>query len=158
MHITPKRNKQIHMYSLCGHMYSFSGQILDRVRNNPYLGLKIANDLKWNTNIKLTVSKVSITLGMLRRNLKIIPRDIKSTAYISMVRSILEYGSIVWDPYLQRDIQCIEKVQRRAARFIISDYKTNSPGFMTQTLKDIGLPPVQERRLYNSISFFHNFT
>ena len=97
MHITPKRNKQIHMYSLCAHMYSFSGQILDRVRNNPYLGLKIANDLKWNTNIKLTVSKVSITLGMLRRNLKIIPRDIKSTAYISMVRSILEYGSIVWD-------------------------------------------------------------
>ena len=26
---------------------------------------------------------------------------------------------------------------------------------MTQTLKDIGLPPLQERRLFNRISFFH---
>ena len=72
-----------------------------------------------------------------------------------MVRSILEYGSIVWDPYLQRDVQRIEKVQRRAARFIVSDYKTQSQGFMTQTLKELGLPPLQQRRIYNRLAFFH---
>ena len=71
-----------------------------------------------------------------------------------MVRSILEYGSIVWDPYLQRDVQRIEKVQRRAARFIVSDYKTQSQGFMTQTLKELGLPPLQQKRIYNRLSFF----
>ena len=30
----------------------------------------------------------------------------------------LEYGSSIWDPYLQKDINCIGKIQRQAARFI----------------------------------------
>lgn len=92
---------------------------------------------------------------MLRRNLKFLPRAHKSTAYTTLVRSILEYGSIVWDPYTQQDKQCLEKIQRRAARFIIGNYKTKSEGFMTQTLKDIGLPPLHRRRLYNRLAFFH---
>ena len=75
-----------------------------------------------------------------------------------MVRSILEYGSIVWDPFLKQDIQCLERVQKRAARFIVSDYRTQSQGFMTRTLKDIGLPPLQQRRLYNRLSFFYKIT
>ena len=31
---------------------------------------------------------------------------------------MLEYGAVVWDPYQSRDIITVEKVQRRAARFI----------------------------------------
>ena len=93
MHISPKRHKSTHMYSLSGH-------ILDSVSDNPYLGLQISDDLKWSKHIKQTVSKASIALGMIRRNLKFLPKSLKSTAYISLVRSILEYGSIVRDPYI----------------------------------------------------------
>ena len=89
---------------------------------------------------------------MLRRNLRFLPKGHKCTAYISLVRSILEYGSIVWDPYIQQDIQYIERVQKRAARFIVNDYRTHTQGFMTRTLKDIGLPPLHERRLFNRLS------
>jgi hypothetical protein len=39
------------------------------------------------------------------------------------VRSLFDYLSTVWDPHLQQDIDRIENVQRRAARFIYSDYK-----------------------------------
>ena len=102
MHISPKRHKSTHMYSLSGH-------ILDSVSDNPYLGLQISDNLKWSKHIKQTVSKASIALGMLRRNLKFLPKSLKSTAYISLVRSILEYGSIVWDPYISQDIQSVEK-------------------------------------------------
>ena len=151
MHISPKRNKHTHMYSLGGH-------ILECVKDNPYLGLQISEDLKWNKHIRLTANKAAVALGMLRRNLKFLPKTYKSTAYISMVRSILEYGSIVWDPFLKQDIQCLERVQKRAARFIVSDYRTQSQGFMTRTLKDIGLPPLQQRRLYNRLSFFYKIT
>ena len=148
MHISPKRHKSTHMYSLSGH-------ILDSVSDNPYLGLQISDNLKWSKHIKQTVSKASIALGMLRRNLKFLPKSLKSTAYISLVRSILEYGSIVWDPYISQDIQSVEKIQRRAARFIVSDYRTCSEGFMTRTLQDIGLPSLQERRIFNRLSFFY---
>ena len=136
-------------------MYRLSGHVLESVHDNPYLGLQISDDLKWDKHVRQTANKAAIALGMLRRNLKFMSKNHKCTAYISMVRSILEYGSIVWDPYIKKDIQCLERIQKRAARFIASDYKSHSEGFMTRTLQDIGLPPLHERRLYNRISFFY---
>ena len=56
------------------------------------------------------------------------PEDCKRTAYIALVRSILEYGACVWDPYLKKDIDCLEKTQRRAVRFICGDYTSRNPG------------------------------
>jgi len=38
-----------------------------------------------------------------------------------MVMSTLEYGSSVWDLYLQKDIDNVERVNRRAARFVLGD-------------------------------------
>ena len=34
----------------------------------------------------------------------------------------MEYASAVWDPYYNSQIQQLEKVQRRAARWIYNDY------------------------------------
>ena len=34
----------------------------------------------------------------------------------SIVRPILEYGSTVWSPYLIKDIEALDKVQRRCTR------------------------------------------
>jgi hypothetical protein len=38
-------------------------------------------------------------------------KTLKETAYTSLVSSILDYSSTVWDPYLQKEI---ESIQRRA--------------------------------------------
>jgi len=45
-------------------------------------------------------------------------------AYLSLVRSAIEYGTTVWDPYLQQDINPLDRVQRAGARFITGDYKS----------------------------------
>ena len=42
------------------------------------------------------------------------------------MRPLLEYGSAVWDPYLQKDIQSIEMVQRCAVCWVKSYYRYNS--------------------------------
>ena len=68
-------------------------------------------------------------------------------AYIALVRSILEYGAVVWDPYQSRDIIAVEKVQRQAARFIKNDYKSRFEGRVTSMLEDLKLPILQQRRL-----------
>ena len=44
------------------------------------------------------------------------------TAYISLIKSTLKYMTVIWDPYLQKDIDKLEKVQCQAARFISGDY------------------------------------
>jgi hypothetical protein len=52
----------------------------------------------------------------------------------------------VWDPYLQQDINRLERIQRLAARFITGDYKSRDPGCIGRMLDLLKLPPLEERR------------
>ena len=63
------------------------------------------------------------------------------TAYIALVRSVLEYGATVCDPYLKQDINKLERIQRQAACFITKDYRSREPGCIENTLKKLQLPP-----------------
>ena len=71
----------------------------------------------WNGRPTLTKLLAKL-LGFLRRNLKACLPKLRETAYFSLVRSSLEYSSAVWDPFRQKDIDKLEKIQRAAARFV----------------------------------------
>ena len=45
--------------------------------------------------------------------------------YLTLVRSQLMYCTPIWRPYLQKDIQNIERIQRRATKFILNNYDSN---------------------------------
>jgi len=45
----------------------------------------------------------------------VVPRKIKNLA---LVYPHLEYAAAAWDPYTAKDIQKLERVQYRAARFV----------------------------------------
>ena len=38
-----------------------------------------------------------------------------------MVQPQMEYASVIWDPYYNSDRDKLESVQRRAARWVLSD-------------------------------------
>ena len=78
--------------------------------------------MAWNEHIRQITSKVNNVKNFLQHNIRACPVNVKATCYCSMIRSILEYASIVWSPYTQRNIQLIESVQRRSARFTLNDY------------------------------------
>ena len=104
----------------------------------------------YNGNKHLTnlTKNANSTLEFLRRNLKYCSEDCKRLAYISLVRSTLEYGAVVWDSYHSRDIIAVEKcLQKQAARLIKNDYKSRFEGCVTSMLEDIKLPTLQQRRL-----------
>ena len=67
--------------------YELNSYILKHVENNPYLGLIISKDLKWNAHIDQISKKASSTLGFIQRNLRKCKPQCKKTAYISLVRS-----------------------------------------------------------------------
>ena len=83
---------------------------LQQVPESPYLGLTIHETLKWQKHIENVCTKANSSLGFIRRNLRHCHRSLKETAYFSLVRSQLEYSCTIWDPYLQRDIDCLEKI------------------------------------------------
>jgi len=109
-----------------------------------YLGVNITADLSWSSQAASTAGKANSTLGFLRRNLKGCPAELKETAYISLVRSVLKYCATVWDPYLVKDRDELEKVQRRAGRFVKNNYQPKSS--VTEMLNDLGWLPLAERR------------
>ena len=71
-----------------------------------------------------------------------------------LVRPHLEYDSSAWDPHLQKHIQQIEMVQRRAARFIKSNY-SRDPGTVTTLLEQLELQPLSTRRKIAHITLLH---
>ena len=126
--------------------YKLDNCILQQVADNPYLGLQISNDLKWHTHICNISKKAATTLGFLQRNLRKCSQDCRKTAYISLIRSTLEYGATVWDSHYKTDIARLERLQHRAARFITQDYKSKDPGCVTSMLHRLELPSLEERR------------
>ena len=91
-------------------------------------------------------SKANRSLNFLRRNLSKCSSDtdIKENAYLTIVRPTLEYAACVWDPHQEYLIYDIEKIQRRAARWVLSDYSYYC--CVTDMLNRLKWPTLQERR------------
>ena len=141
-------------------MYQMCGQVLSQVDKAKYLGVTISEDLEWNSHITSTASKASRSLGFIKRNIKDCPQNLRETAYFSLVRSLLEYSCAVWDPHYKKDTDRLERVQRRAARFVKHDYKWNSS--VTQMIRDLGWTSLAHRRKEIRLTLFykiiHNIT
>ena len=136
--------------------YTINGNILKNVSHTPYLGITISDDLKWDKHIGNVTSKANSTLGLLKRNLNKCPEDCKKIAYTALVRSKLEYGCTIWDPYTEKNIKEIEKVQRRGVRFITGNYVSRNPGDVTKMMKYLKLEPLQDRRKNRRLITFSN--
>ncbi|KAK6188521.1 hypothetical protein SNE40_004681 [Patella caerulea] len=135
--------------------YELDNTILQQVNANPYLGLNISENLTWETHISNICKKANSTLGFLKRNLKHCPQDCRKLAYISLVRSTLEYGAVIWDPYLVKDINSLEKIQRHAARFIMKDYRSGNDGCVQEMLQKLNLDTLQDRRRQSRLVFLY---
>ena len=57
-------------------------------------------------------------LGMLKRTFSVMSKELFIFLYKTYVRPHLEYCVQLWNPYLARDIDTIEKVQRRATKLV----------------------------------------
>ena len=102
--------------------YELCGAILTSVDQEKYLGVMLSHDLTWSPHIEKFTTKGNQKLVFIRRNLKGRPEKLKKLAYIALVRSGLEYASVIWDPHLAKDRDRLERCQRRAARWIKSSY------------------------------------
>ena len=129
--------------------YSIHGTPLRTVEEAKYLGVTIHKNLSWKSHIHNICKKGNSTLGFIRRNLRKCPSKIKEQAYNTYVRPTLEYSSTVWDPHVKGLISQIDMVQRRAARFVLSNY--NQRDSVTLMLEGLGWRTLHERRAQSKV-------
>jgi hypothetical protein len=124
--------------------YSLHGEVLQSTPALKYLGVTITDDLRWKTHIAEISKKANNMLCFLRRNIKTTNKRIKEHAYKALVRPLLEYSSSVWDPHYQDDIDALQKIQNRAARWVTSRYRRTS--HITEILDTLQWPSLERRR------------
>ena len=137
LQVTRKRNKTNAIYTL-------HGDTLANVKSAKYLGLNISTDLTWDKHIGALTKKVNNITALLKRNISTCPSKIKAQTYTMLVRPVLEYAATVWDPTTKKQTDTIEMAQRRAARFVVGDYKTTTS--VTKCMDKLGWPTLEQRR------------
>ena len=146
MSISKGSNHLPYMYELCG-------VILKSVEHEKYLGVILSQDLTWRSHINMVSTKANQKLGFIKRNLKGSPQDLKRLAYISLVRSGMEYASVIWDPHQRKDMEHLERIQRRAARWITGTHERTAS--VSALLLELKLEPLHERRRINRLAFVY---
>ena len=115
------------------------------------MGIITNHHLSWNPHIDYVVSKVYRMLGLIKRTCKGLddPKTLR-TLYFSLVRSNLEYCSVVWSPYTKRNTDKLERVQRRATKLIL---KSDDPYDIR--LKKLNLMSLERRRSLADVTFLY---
>ena len=85
-------------------------------------------------------------------------RFVTKYLYTTLVRPILEYGSVIWDPYYAVHVDLLESVQKQ---FVIFCLKDVYPDYLTMPsysvrLALINLPSLKSRRIMLNVSFIVN--
>ena len=105
------------------------------------LGVIIDKNLKFSDHCNKVANNANFTLGMIKRTISCKSKSIITRLYKALVRPQLEYCVQAWRPYLKKDIEKIEKVQRRATKLISECSKLS----YEERLKVAGLPSLEAR-------------
>ena len=91
---------------------------LTEVDNEKDLGVWISRDLKPSLHCTKAVASAMRVLAMIRRAFVNISKELFVFLYRTYVRPHLEYCVPIWNPSLAKDIDALEKVQKRATKMV----------------------------------------
>ena len=98
--------------------------------------------LNFEDHINIKVKKANGLMGMIRRTFQFLTRKAFIPLYKTIVRNGIEYGGTVWSPYKMKDIEKVERVQKRATKML--------PGLKDKSyqerLRILNLPTLRHRR------------
>lgn len=83
---------------------------MENIAEEKDLGIIFDSKLKFDVHISKTVAKANRVLGLIKRNFTFLDPNSLVTLYKTLVRSLLEYGQLIWCPQLRKYIDLIEQV------------------------------------------------
>ena len=123
--------------------YIMDGTILESSHVEKDLDVMVSTDLKYSSQIDHVVLKTNRLLGMLYRSIQSKIKSVILPLYISLVRPHLEYCVQAWSPCYRKDIDKLEKVQKRTVR-MMTDLQCTS---YSEQLLEVGLFSLEKSAL-----------
>ena len=129
------------------HPYLLNNTLLDPTREEKDLGVHVTDNFKFSNHIAKIAAKANSVLGRINRTFTYKDKELMRLLYTSLVRPHLEYAVQSWSPHLRKDINILEKVQRRATRLIpeISQLPYE------ERLEALNLSTLEDRRIRGDI-------
>ena len=123
--------------------YKMGATVLGTTVKEKDLGVTISADMKVSEQCGIAASKGNQILGLIRRNIAYKGKKLIIPLYKAIVRPHLEYCIQAWRPYRKKDIDTLERIQRRATK-MIPELRDLS---YEERLKECGLTTLETRRL-----------
>ena len=98
--------------------YNMSNQQLPTTDQQRDLGIIITKHLKWQKQTEKSCKTANRVLGFIARNFRYKNKELILPLYKSLVLPHLDHAVQFWSPHLRRDIDKMEKLQRRATKII----------------------------------------
>ena len=150
------KGKSDRCYSMAGVEETIN---LENIAFEKDIGVLVDKDLNFVSHMQQAVNKANSIVGLIRRTFVYLDEVTFKQLFKALVRPHLEYAASVWNPYKVKDIEMIERVQRRATK-LISGLKDLS---YADRLKKLGIPTLAYRRLrgdminvYKILNNFHD--
>ena len=122
------------------------------------LGVHFSVDLKWEKHISNIVLKSRRASFAIFKSLKSNNANTMVQLFCTFVRPILEFSSSVFNPYYDKDIRAIEKVQKDFLRTIFkrTNFGMEVPHY-EDLLKHYDIMSLEKRRLKADFILFHKY-
>ena len=120
-----------------------NGTRVESKKEEKDLGVIVSNDLNPSKKCLAARNKANKMLGIIRRNVSYKSKQVITKLYDCYVRPHLEYCIQAWSPYLRKNIDMVDSIQRRASKLVA--------GLRHMTyedrLKELNWIPINKRRL-----------
>ena len=100
------------------HSYTMCGEQLSTKHHERYLGLTLSDNFKSTEHCQNLSTSAHAMLSVLFRSFGLLDKQPFLLIYRGLIRPRLEYACQAWSPHLRRDIDLLERVQRRATRMV----------------------------------------
>ncbi len=131
--------------------YNLNGVAISLHNSYVDLGITVSHNLAFNEHINNIVAKARLRTSVLFRGFISRNCDILRQAFITYVRPIVEYNTIVWSPCLIYLIELLESVQRKFTKRIPSISKLT----YAERLAAMNLETLELRRLRFDLIFYY---
>lgn len=158
--LNPKKTKSIVLSrkrDILYFLYNLGGAPIPRVPFIKDLGVFIDSSLSFNNHVSITVNAALRVLGMISRLCRQFstPRCLLHL-FKTLVRSRLEFGSIIWNSLTLSQALSIENIQKRMIRIVYDRYIGRKYFYHYETLLvRFALHKLAVRRQYRDFIFLH---